>query len=255
MSEVKPTRRDEAEAEFLDAKAALLDAIEELRREAANDAALEDPLRRVHTANRARWRAHAKWQHTTHLVGRRYGELVVVELLESHKKHKSLWLCRCDCGGTRKVRQWKLANGDITHCGTCHSPYLDWSGATDLVGRRYGKLVVVDRLHPVERANKQSVWLCQCDCGGVIAARGYRLHGNVTTHCGCSPSDAGIEALRAYHAHRLADEAIKLRDETLAAGGRPCARCGAPLRSDSAPVCRRCVTAAKTKARLEDYAA
>ena len=39
----------------------------------------------------------------------------------------------------------------------------------DLTGQRFGKLVVIEK---AESKNKQSRWLCQCDCGNTKIAVG-----------------------------------------------------------------------------------
>lgn len=58
---------------------------------------------------------------TSDLTGRRFGSLVV-ERLDGKEAHgQTLWLCRCDCGGSRVVRRWKLtgARWRATACLAC----------------------------------------------------------------------------------------------------------------------------------------
>ena len=54
--------------------------------------------------------------------------------------------------------------------------------ALDLLGKRFGRLVVVERTK--DRNNKVS-WHCMCDCGNDSYVGTYRLVHNVTTSCGC----------------------------------------------------------------------
>lgn len=55
------------------------------------------------------------------LTGRRFGALVVVEICGKTPHGQTLWLCRCDCGGTRVVKRFKLTGGRwrATACHAC----------------------------------------------------------------------------------------------------------------------------------------
>lgn len=56
--------------------------------------------------------------------------------------------------------------------------------AEDLTGKRFGKLVVVKRVHPKgHRSN--TYWLCKCDCGEYTIASSGNLKGENTKSCGC----------------------------------------------------------------------
>jgi hypothetical protein len=53
----------------------------------------------------------------------------------------------------------------------------------DLVGQRFNKLVVLKYLG--QGKNKQSRWLCQCDCGNKHEAFAHHLKTNNIKSCGC----------------------------------------------------------------------
>jgi hypothetical protein len=55
----------------------------------------------------------------------------------------------------------------------------------DITGHRFGKLVA---LHRTANAvtSRNSVWLCQCDCGNTHATRLSRLRDGTTKSCGCA---------------------------------------------------------------------
>jgi hypothetical protein len=53
----------------------------------------------------------------------------------------------------------------------------------DIVGRRFGRLVVLSRVGIDSRRNTR--WLCRCDCGTEHVTLGYRLMNGGTTSCGC----------------------------------------------------------------------
>lgn len=49
-------------------------------------------------------------------------------------------------------------------------------------GKRIGKLTVIQY---AETRNKQAYWLCKCDCGNKIIARGNHLRNGNVKSCGC----------------------------------------------------------------------
>lgn len=67
------------------------------------------------------------------------------------------------------------------------------SKTLDLVGRKFGRLTVLDRYHAVTRFPK---WRCLCDCGKtVIVSAGNLLYGR-TKSCGCLRRDRARERLK-----------------------------------------------------------
>jgi len=53
--------------------------------------------------------------------------------------------------------------------------------ALELLGQRFGKLVVMERVPK----NSRYKWLCCCDCGRQTVVEGSRLRKNPTKSCGC----------------------------------------------------------------------
>lgn len=53
----------------------------------------------------------------------------------------------------------------------------------DIVGKRFGKLIVLYRVP--NRNTRQSRWVCQCDCGNKKEVLGHCLIQNHTKSCGC----------------------------------------------------------------------
>lgn len=52
----------------------------------------------------------------------------------------------------------------------------------NLVGKRYGKLVVLDKADSLKGHTR---WRCLCDCGNECIVHGSSLKGGTTTSCGC----------------------------------------------------------------------
>lgn len=56
----------------------------------------------------------------------------------------------------------------------------------DLVGQRFTRLVVIQRLPP---NGQKARWLCQCDCGNTHEAQGTHLRKGLVPSCGCLKSE------------------------------------------------------------------
>jgi hypothetical protein len=54
----------------------------------------------------------------------------------------------------------------------------------DLVGQRFGKLVVVEQVG-VDAKYKEALWKCDCDCGGTKIVSAQSLKKGSTRSCGC----------------------------------------------------------------------
>lgn len=108
------------------------------------------------------------------LTGQRYGKLTVIEL-DADAENRS-WLCKCDCGGKKVVKQDYLRRGTTTSCG-CLQHY-------DLTGMTFGDLSVIGRNE--ERDGRgRPLWHCHCSCGGTKNAETSDLLQGNTKSCGC----------------------------------------------------------------------
>lgn len=111
------------------------------------------------------------------LVGRRFGMLVVLSRADYIHKNKPRWLCNCDCGKEVIRVQSSLINGDTISCGC--SRY----NRTDLIGQRFGRLVVQSFSHMDKYYN--SHWVCKCDCGNIHISNKAVLSRGEAKSCGC----------------------------------------------------------------------
>lgn len=103
--------------------------------------------------------------------------------------------------------------------------------AINEVGKRYGKLVVL------EQAPSDGTWakfLCQCDCGNTITVRGNSLRTGMTRSCGClahlPPGEAAFNQIynSARQNARTRGYPWELTKEQVKdIMGKPCAYCGA----------------------------
>lgn len=81
----------------------------------------------------------------------------------------------------------------------------------DLIGQRFGRLTVIERLE--KRENRYQAWLCRCDCGGEIEVNTRRLKSGTVRDCGCVPHRGGLVDLTGRRFGRLqAMEPTERRD-------------------------------------------
>ena len=70
----------------------------------------------------------------------------------------------------------------------------------DLTGKRFGKLVVLER---AENDKGRSQWLCRCDCGNLKVINGSNLRHDKSHSCGClcigNHTKHGYSDTRLYH--------------------------------------------------------
>jgi len=115
------------------------------------------------------------------LTGQRFGRLLVIERAGSNKNGEATWDCLCDCGKAKVVLGTLLRRGATRSCGC----YLSDAKIKNLVGRRFGKLIVIEIAG--RTAAKKVLWKCRCDCGNEKVIIGAGLLRGRSTDCGCVP--------------------------------------------------------------------
>lgn len=71
-------------------------------------------------------------------------------------------------------------------------------------GRRFGRLVVVERVFQPEKGTK-AWWSCHCDCGATTVVSGTQLRNGKTRSCGCYMIDQ-IRRAQTSHGHTRLDQ-------------------------------------------------
>ena len=72
-----------------------------------------------------------------------------------------MWNCLCECGNSKLIRGSSLRSGATRSCGCLQKE----KSIKNLIGQRFGKLVVIE--DSGKRYNKNVIWLCKCDCGNL----------------------------------------------------------------------------------------
>lgn len=125
------------------------------------------------------------------LMGQQFGRLTVTSLgpyliRGARRVRFKTWWCVCDCGVEKLFEMNNLMKGTTKSCG-CLKRELNRAPVSDLYGRTFGRLTVIDR----ERvAAGRFAWRCRCACGGTCLTDGYRLTDGVVKSCGCYRREA-----------------------------------------------------------------
>lgn len=129
------------------------------------------------------------------LVGKRFGLLVVLNRAGDHVQpsgqHKRVWHCICDCGNECDVRASDLKSGNTRSCGCLQQEVRGKPTFQDLIGQRFGKLLVISRLpnHKTPSGQTKTMWRCRCECGNECDVYAEQLK-NGKTSCGCERAKA-----------------------------------------------------------------
>lgn len=114
------------------------------------------------------------------ITGQRFGRLSVTGFSgygQYGRQRISMWSCQCDCGNTCVVRGDLLKAGRRKSCGC-----IRYSSEA-LIGKRFGKLTVLEE----DRENRTTLKkvICQCDCGTKKSIPIRNLKSGRTLSCGC----------------------------------------------------------------------
>lgn len=110
-------------------------------------------------------------------IGKKFNKLEILGFSKKEGKKNGIWYfnCKCDCGNDALVSIYQVMNGHTTSCGCNYR--------SNLVGQRFGMLLVVERVTIGVSSNQHR---CICDCGKeVIIKSGELKRGNYKS-CGCN---------------------------------------------------------------------
>lgn len=122
------------------------------------------------------------------ITNQRFGRLKALYPTEKRSGTNVVWHCLCDCGNEVDVSAAHLGK-TIFSCGCYRKECARDKGIKqipDLLGSRFGKLVVINKL-PDDQLNDKR-WECQCDCGNIIYCSTNELRSNHISSCGCLKS-------------------------------------------------------------------
>lgn len=136
------------------------------------------------------------------LVGRTFGYLTV-EGIDPQRAQKHIgWLCRCKCGKLISALGCNLTSGHTRSCGCARGVKNIELRQIDLVGRRFGRLLVLEQAAK-SLQQPRVCWLCKCDCGRLKIIAGADLRSGNTNSCGCLRAETLRDKRRVLIAGRV----------------------------------------------------
>lgn len=141
------------------------------------------------------------------LTGKKFGRLTVLgraaDRYDKDGKVKRYWLCECDCGTQKEVRERALKEGTTKSCGCLQKEKLkitQKNNVKDLTGQKFGHLT--PKYYDPNYINKNGkihpVWWCECDCGNpeLIPVSSNNLKGGHTTRCNKCPKYEDLTGMK-----------------------------------------------------------
>lgn len=85
---------------------------------------------------------------------------------------------KCKCG--------KIFNVSWKHISSQHTKSCGCLQRKNLIGQRFGRLVVIQQIPKKTKSYNARWWLCKCDCGNFTETITHSLTNGSTFTCGCS---------------------------------------------------------------------
>lgn len=124
------------------------------------------------------------------LTNKRFGRLLVLYRYKTNTSGgQAKWVCQCDCGKIKPISGASLRNGHTTSCGCLTYENASKANINNLIGKRFGKLVVIEDTK--KRIRHKVVWLCKCDCGNQVERLSDTLSSGDSLSCGCHNQSIG----------------------------------------------------------------
>lgn len=130
-------------------------------------------------------------------IGNTYGYLTVIERAPNNNEGRAMWKCKCKCGNEIVVLGKHLRSGNTKSCGCYQRERAIESNLNrggNLIGQRFGKLVVLeeDGFIVGQNGKRHRLWKCKCDCGNTCSIQHQYLTYGDTKSCGCINSVGNI---------------------------------------------------------------
>lgn len=121
------------------------------------------------------------------LVGKQFGELVVLEKVYINNKLK--WRCKCSCGNSDYYAYSdELNSGRKTMCNKCGNANAHIKHRKSHIGEKHGYLTIIDEIYNYNNTGKK-VYICNCECGKTNIIKNSTYRWNENSSCGCKAKE------------------------------------------------------------------
>ena len=119
-------------------------------------------------------------------------------------------LCDCECGNCDILRDpYTLKHAKYSSCGCGKKDYIIKSCGKDIVGQKFGKLLVLDIIWNSTPPQVK----CLCDCGNVVIRNKKDVQNNHTKSCGCLKTENLDKINNVDHTGKVSDYGIEILRE------------------------------------------
>lgn len=125
-------------------------------------------------------------------IGKRYGRLVVESDAGARGGNRYV-VARCDCGETKTVKLSSVSSGKTKSCGCLHRETAAKLNKIDVIGHRYGRLLVEAEAGKDARGSTRVAVLCDCGTRKTVGLN--PLRSGKTTSCGCRNLEVARELI------------------------------------------------------------
>lgn len=137
------------------------------------------------------------------LIGQKFGKLTVVkraeDKIEPNGRHRTMWLCQCDCGNIKAIQTNCLKKGYTQSCGCLKQKHANPRKANvkykGLNEKRFNDLTVLHKINFDERETSNTLWECVCICGNKTILKANQIVNGYVKSCGCLRSNRTKEVL------------------------------------------------------------
>lgn len=118
-------------------------------------------------------------------IGMTFNNLTIIEepfrvrLKPANKQKVTKAKCRCKCGTIKICRLAQLKNNTTKSCGCLRKG----SRTINVLGQKFGRLLVVESLGSHNHKQNKAQWLCLCDCGNIAIVTTNDLQSGYITSC------------------------------------------------------------------------
>lgn len=120
------------------------------------------------------------------ILGKKLGKITVIKqldsIIDSDKRKRELFECRCECGNILNIRGdlLKYQKRDFC-CKECLFKKQKELNVENLLGLRFGDLIVIKEGE--KTSDNRVSWVCKCDCGNTITVRASSLKSEKKNRC------------------------------------------------------------------------
>lgn len=122
-----------------------------------------------------------EYRNNKNYIGQQFGRLTVIEFVNV-EKNEAIYRFRCTCGNIIETSLHSVKEGNTKSCGCLKKDYIN-SYKTDIIGKKFGHLLV--QSYVGINAYGNSDFKCLCDCGETVIVSRNSLLTKHTQSCGC----------------------------------------------------------------------